>query len=56
MPYFPQANYSRNSIPNANWNDFSHESPLKQQHLLNNNEGTPEVSTNFLIDGVSVKR
>ncbi|CAH8519298.1 unnamed protein product [Schistosoma curassoni] len=44
MPYFPQANYSRNSIPNANWNDFSHESPLKQQHLLNNNEGTPEAN------------
>ncbi|CAH8524403.1 unnamed protein product [Schistosoma haematobium] len=44
MPYFPQANYSRNSIPNTNWNDFSHKSPLKQQHLLNNNEGTPEAN------------
>ena len=57
MPYFPKGNYSGNSIPNADWNDFSHKSPLKQQHLFNSNEGlscTPQVSTN-LIDGVSIK-
>ncbi|CAH8517888.1 unnamed protein product [Schistosoma rodhaini] len=47
MPYFPKGNYSGNSIPNADWNDFSHKSPLKQQHLFNSNEGlscTPQAN------------
>ncbi|CAH8519106.1 unnamed protein product [Schistosoma rodhaini] len=47
MPYFPKGNYSGNSIPNTDWNDFSHKSPLKQQHLFNSNEGlscTPQAN------------